>query len=155
MKTTLIIFFILASLLFLFFSTFVHSERALSSSSFLLEKPSPSDKINESNIQVFQDKIIIYIGNATIVSYTDTNSMDPTMDKEANGIEVKPSSPEEIHVGDIISFKKGNEIVSHRVIKIGKDEKGWYCETKGDNTVFSDGKVRFEQIVGVVVGIIY
>ncbi|MEM4641078.1 MAG: hypothetical protein QXW65_00975, partial [Candidatus Pacearchaeota archaeon] len=136
-------------------STFVHSERALSSSSFLLEKPSPSDKINESNIQVFQDKIIIYIGNATIVSYADTNSMDPTMDKEANGIEVKPSSPKEIHVGDIISFKKGNEIVSHRVVKIGKDEKGWYCETKGDNAVFSDGKVRFEQIVGVVVGIIY
>lgn len=157
MKTTLIISLALALfLLFLFMSASIKSDRTLKdASAILLEKDSPHDRIDEKNIQIFPDKIVIYIENATLVSYTDTNSMDPTLDKEANGIEIKPLSPEDVHVGDIISFRKGNEIISHRVIKIGEDEKGWYCETKGDNSIFSDGKIRFEQIVGIVVAIIY
>ena len=38
----------------------------------------------------------------------------------------------------------------------GFDNEGWYAITKGDNNVVEDNwKVRFEQIEGIVIGIIY
>ena len=84
--------------------------------------------------------------------------MDPLIDNETTTIEIKPNSPDEIKVGDIISYDvKGYDYAFvHRVVKIEKDNKKTYFITKGDNLKFNDeGKVRFEQIEGVVVGIIY
>lgn len=106
------------------------------------------------SVEVLEDRVIIYLKNPSLVGYS-SNSMSPTLSENAKGIEIKPSSPEEIRIGDIISYKKNGEIVSHRVIEIGKDDKGWYCKTKGDKSFFDDGKVRFDQIVGILVVIIY
>lgn len=123
-----------------------------------LERYSPDNHIKEENIHVYDDRIIIDLAGASWSSFTDTNSMDPLIDKEANGIEVKPKSPRELKEGDVIAFKTpyAPGIIIHRIVDIGQDRKGWYAKTKGDNNPSIDpGKVRFDDITGVLVGVIY
>jgi len=119
---------------------------------------SPSDHIKEDQIHVYEDYIVIDIKNASWSSFADTKSMDPVIDSGANGIEIKPKTTDDIKVGDIISYKAKftDGLVVHRVIKTGFDEYGWYAIVKGDNNNIEDPeKVRFEQINGVLVAIIY
>jgi len=120
------------------------------------EISSPSDWIQENQIQVYPNQIILNIDNATWASFTDTNSMDPFLDAESNAIEIKPSSAEQINVGDVISYRTSYATIIHRVIEKGTDEQGLYFIVKGDNNKLKDPqKVRFEEIKGVVVAIIY
>lgn len=122
------------------------------------ERASPFDRIGEENIHVDKDRIIINLQNAEWSRFTDTNSMDPTIDQGTNAIQIVPQKPEEIHVGDIVSYKSeyADGTIIHRVIETGIDEKGWYCLMKGDNNPKQDpGKVRFSQIKRIVVAIIY
>ncbi|MBW2970662.1 hypothetical protein KY320_00715 [Candidatus Woesearchaeota archaeon] len=122
------------------------------------ELPSPCDRIREEQILVYDDHIIINFENAEWAKFTDTNSMDPVIDAGANAIEYVPKSSDEICVGDIVSYnsKYASGTIIHRVIEIGEDENGWYAIMKGDNNPYRDpGKVRFEQVQRVVVGIIY
>ena len=122
------------------------------------ELGSPSDRIQESNIHVLSDKIVIDIKDASWASFTDTNSMDPFIDSGANSIEIKPESEEDVHVGDVISFRTifADGLIIHRVIEVGEDSGGRYFITKGDNSPAIDpGKRRFDDISGVVVGVIY
>jgi len=118
---------------------------------------SPSDHISEENIIVLDDRVIIKVKDPKWASFVDTNSMDPIIDINANSIEIKPTQNNQIQPGDIISYQyKDVGLVIHRVIKIGFDEDGWYAITKGDNNLFRDlDKVRFSQINGVVIGVIY
>jgi len=111
-----------------------------------LEKASPSDWISEEQIEMKPDKIIINIENAKISRYADTNSMDPILDKESNGIEIVAQSPDQIEAGNIITYEKNGSLIVHRVANVGEDEEGWYCITKGDNNLSTDGKIRFEDI---------
>jgi hypothetical protein len=122
------------------------------------DKPSPSDHIKEHQIHVYKNRIIIDIENAAWARFTDTNSMDPVIDIRSNSIEISPKDPDDIQLGDIISYKSNyaDGIIIHRVVLIGYDEKGWYAILQGDNLEKPDpGKIRFDQILGVVVGIIY
>ncbi|MBW6442711.1 hypothetical protein K0A97_02935 [Patescibacteria group bacterium] len=116
---------------------------------------SPTDFIKNENIFVYPDKIIIYIKNASISSYADTGSMEPFLNQDSNGIRVKPLSEKDIKIGDIISFRKLGKIIVHRVINKGLDEQGIYFITKGDNSPIEDGKIRFEDIEYVTIGILY
>jgi len=119
---------------------------------------SPSDRITEDDISIFDDYIIINIQNATWARYADSNSMDPLLDYGANGIEIVPESTDDIHVGDIVIFEPfwSSNLIVHRVTQIGEDEDGWYCITKGDNSNITDpGKLRYEQIEFILVGILY
>jgi len=119
---------------------------------------SPYDRIKEWNIDIFDDRIVIRIDGATWARYSDTNSMDPILDYGANGLEIIPNSPDNIYVGDIITFRPtwSNSLIVHRVIMIDEDDQGWYCVTKGDNSTFTDpGKLRFDQIEYVLIGILY
>jgi len=123
-----------------------------------VERLSPSDRIKEDQIFVYNDRVVIYIDNPEWARFTDTNSMDPLLDDTANAIEIVPKSPEEIHVGDIISYESeyASGTFIHRVIKTGSDENGWYCTAKGDNNPTEDpGRIRFEQIKRVLVAVIY
>lgn len=125
---------------------------------FSSERISPADHIAREGIIVTPDYVLIYIKDAFIAAYADTNSMDSTLDVEANGIEVIPSSAEDIGVGDIISYEANwtNGIVVHRVIEIGEDEEGIYYLAKGDNSPRVDPqKIRFNDIKGYLIGIIY
>lgn len=115
----------------------------------------PQDRITEDMIEIYSDKIIIKVQDASISEYADTNSMLPIIDKGANGIRIQPKSENDIKVGDIISFESEYGLIVHRVVEISEDDEGKYFITKGDNNAFSDGKVRFEQIKYVTVGVLY
>jgi len=138
-------------------------EEPLSSGSTLIdffmgvsERNSPKDRISEQQINVYDDRIIINLDNAEWSSFADTNSMDPFIDKGANGIEIKPKSAYDIQVGDVISYNYEGSLIIHRVVEINQDKSGIYYLTKGDNNVAKDPvKVRFEQVNGVLVGVLY
>lgn len=137
------------------------AEKPLSLSSLFtgnIERYSPNDHIKEGSIHVYDDKIVIDLQEATWSSFTNTNSMDPLLDNNANGIEIKPKSPQELKIGDVIAFKTSyvGGIIIHRIVDTGHDDNGWYAKTKGDNNPTVDpGKVRFKDITGVLVGVIY
>jgi hypothetical protein len=120
------------------------------------EVNSPGDWIKEEQIKVFKDNIILNIANARWSKFTDTNSMDPLIDEDSHGIEIIPENPESINIGDIISYKSDLGILIHRVIEKGEDKEGIYYLVKGDNNRIRDPfKVRFNDIQGVLVAIIY
>ena len=117
---------------------------------------SPNDHITEEQIKVYDDHVVLDVDDPVWSSFTDTNSMDPLLDAGANGIEIKPNSEEDIHVGDVISYKSGNGVVIHRVIAIEKDEQGIYYVVKGDNNPIPDKeKVRFSDVQGILVAVVY
>lgn len=123
-----------------------------------IELESPQDHISENDIHVFNNKIVVDVKDASWSTFTNTNSMDPFIDTGANGLEIKPTSQTQVKTGDIISYKpeSKNGLVIHRVVATGHDSNGWYAKTKGDNNPTVDpGKVRFNQIHGVLIGVIY
>jgi len=113
----------------------------------------PSNWIKISQIQITGDSVMINIPNASISSYAPTGSMKPTLDQSSNGIRITPNSPEQIEIGDIVSF--GADNIVHRVVEKGIDENGYWFITRGDNNQISDEKIRFEDISYVTVGILY
>ena len=115
----------------------------------------PSDWIKENQISVFQDKIVISIENAGVSEYADTGSMKPTLDEKSNGIRIAPKNSEQISVGDIVTFERDGNLIVHRVTEKGKDDKGDWFITKGDNNRISDGKIRFSDIKYVTIGILW
>ncbi len=121
-----------------------------------VELASPSDWISEDQIKVYSNRVILELSGASWASFTDTNSMDPFLDENSNAIEIKPESADMINVGDVISYQSNIGIIIHRVINVGEDSEGVYYIVKGDNNTFSDPvKVRFDDVVGVVVAIVY
>lgn len=148
--------------IFLFLAFFSWGEKHLPASFFPTsffsspEVSSPSDWIKEEQIKVYPDRVLLEIQNPSWAAFTDTNSMDPFLDETANAIEIKPKNPEQIKAGDVISYQSSYGLVIHRVIEKGEDEEGVYYLVKGDNNSFKDPfKVRFEEVKGVVVAIIY
>ena len=122
------------------------------------EIDSPGDHIKEEQIHVYNDRVVIDVAGATWASFSDTNSMDPFLDERSNSIEIKPDAPESIKEGDIISYYSSitGDLLVHRVISVDIDDSGVYYILKGDNNNIRDPeKVRFNQVHGVLVGIIY
>ncbi|MBU0760311.1 MAG: S26 family signal peptidase [Nanoarchaeota archaeon] len=120
---------------------------------FAVDKP--SDFLDNRNILIYPDKVVIKIAGAKLSSYDSTGSMLPTLGDGVNGISIEPESADEIEVGDIVSFWRGDDLIVHRVVEKGADEQGVYFVTKGDNSPVSDGKIRFEEIERVLVGVVY
>ena len=119
--------------------------------------PSPNDWISEQQTTILPNYVLLKIPNATAVKYASTKSMDPVLDDTSIGLEIRPDK-NKLRVGDIISYKSDllGVVIVHRIISINEDEYGAYYITKGDNNKVSDvEKVRFEQIKGVVVGLLY
>jgi hypothetical protein len=123
--------------------------------SFNDNNSAPFDFVEENQIKIYNDKIVIDIKDASLSRYAPTGSMKPVLDQGSNGIRIVPKSKDEIHVGDIITFKQDNYLIVHRVIEIGSDVDGLYFITKGDNNSISDGKVRFEDIKYITIGVIW
>lgn len=121
-------------------------------------KPSPENYLNESQIKVYKDRVEIDASNVVWAGFADTKSMLPVINKDSNAIQVIPICPEEVKVGDIISYKSlyADGIIIHRVIYESSDENGSYFILKGDNNPSSDpGKIRCSQIQRKVIGILY
>ena len=121
------------------------------------EQFSPFNRISQDNIHVYSDRVTIDIDNPIWASFADTNSMDPLLDEGSYGIEIRPNSENEINVGDVAAYKSSNgDIIIHRVVEIDEDDEGVYFVFKGDNVPYVDPEqVRFEQIEGILVAVIY
>ena len=122
------------------------------------EIASPSDWIQENQINVYDSQVTLDLPNAEWASFTDTHSMEPVLSSRTNAIEIVPKSTDEINVGDIVSYesKYAGGTIIHRVIEKSSDADGVYFIMKGDNNPDADpGKIRFSQIKRIVVAIIY
>jgi|SRR3989344_3902087 len=120
------------------------------------ERSSPSNWVKEEQIKVFKDQVILDIPGATWAKFTDTNSMDPFIDENSNAIEIHPVNPDSIQIGDVISYQTSYGILIHRVIEKNEDENGFYYLVKGDNNTIRDPfQVRYEDVKGVVVAVVY
>ena len=120
------------------------------------ERSSPGNWVKEEQIKVFKDQVILEIPGATWAKFTDTNSMDPFIDETSNAIEIHPLNPDSIQVGDVISYQTSYGILIHRVIEKSEDENGFFYLVKGDNNTIRDPfQVRYEDVKGVVVAVVY
>ena len=151
----LLITFMLGALTYYFTNLLYFTEEKPFYFGILNEKEQPSNWISEKDIRVFPDKIVINIENAGISRYADTGSMLPTLGENANGIRIKPKSAEQINIGDSVTYERAGDLIIHRVIAKGNDSKGDYFILKGDNNSENDGKVYFEEIKYITVGLIY
>lgn len=124
-----------------------------------IERASPGDHVQESQIRVYKDRVVLDLQDVIYASFSDTNSMDPLFDEHANAIEIVPKSEAQIQEGDIVAYTNGctdGSTIIHRVIKTNQDELGTYYLVKGDNNRDVDPcKVRFSEIKSVVAAIIY
>ena len=114
----------------------------------------PSDFIKEDQIITYKDRIILEIEDYSLSRYAPSKSMVPVLDSGANGIGIKPKSEDDLNVGDIITFRQGDDLIVHRIVEKGIDKDGWFFITKGDNNNITDGKIRFSQIDSVLVALI-
>ena len=122
------------------------------------EKISPYNYIKHDDILVYADKVELKVTAPSITAIAKTHSMDPLIDNETHVIQITPKSADDVHVGDIVSYRSNyaDGIIIHRVIGVGEDEQGWYAEIKGDNNFLRDpGFVRFSQIEKIGVIIVY
>lgn len=121
-------------------------------------KPSPMNYFSENQIKVYKDRVLLDAENIQWASFEDTKSMLPIISNESNALQIIPKCPEEIQLGDIVSYvsKYSDGIIIHRVAFIGSDDDGTYFILKGDNNPSSDpGKIRCSQIQRKVVAILY
>lgn len=65
----------------------------------------------------------------------ETGSMVPTLDVGSIIISKEPKSSENLEVGDIVTFDSGENIITHRIIEVVKEENEIKYRTKGDNPV--------------------
>ena len=116
-----------------------------------VELKAPHNWIKEDKIGVYADKIIIDLADlegrtTSWATYADTGSMLPTFGQGCNGLEFVPTSPADVHVGDLVAFERDDSLIIHRVVKTGIDNYGWFAYTKGDNNQFLDERLSFEKI---------
>ncbi len=116
------------------------------------------DHVSEEQIKVFDDYLVVDFDGEELKwsKFDDSNSMHPFLNENYNGLEFVPDNPEEIHVGDVISFEYKGEIFVHRVVEINTKNGVYSFVTKGDNNDYVDPSVRkFEDINGVLIGVIF
>jgi signal peptidase len=79
-----------------------------------------------------------------------TGSMEPTI-PVGSIVTIKKVNPEDVKVGDIITFKAGESTVMHRVIDKIVENGSYYFRTKGDaNEVPDPWIVKPEDICGAL-----
>lgn len=82
-----------------------------------------------------------------------SGSMEPSLEI-GDIVVVKEFPKEELQVGDVISFRNGQSIITHRITNVVKSKNGKISfETKGDNNNIKDkNNVKYDDIEGKMVG---
>ena len=77
-----------------------------------------------------------------------TNSMEPSI-KHGDAILTKKTKAKDLKEGDIITFNRNNEAITHRILRVDEEDDSYYYVTKGDNNNVEDKqKVKFDDIEG-------
>ncbi len=140
-----------------------------------IERPSPQDFVPQKNIIIHPDRIEILLLNLN-VSLTappkawapfiaNTGSMDAVSDFGNNNLYIKGATPEDhqrlidyLKTGDVAAYKmEDGAFISHRIYKIGQDNKGRYFRFLGDNNAnkLDPYVVRDKNIEWISIGVIY
>ena len=107
--------------------------------------------IAQSIINPYRTPSFFGIKTFNIVS----GSMKPVIDINDIVIVKEVVDESELKPGNIISFRLNNEIITHRILKIEKENDRNIYITKGDNNEVEDvEKLEFGQIEGKQIGII-
>ncbi len=94
-------------------------------------------------------KLLVFFGIKTFIIVS--GSMEPFLNI-GDIIFVETADEKELEENDIISFREGESIVTHRIIGITDDEEPKYV-TKGDNNNVKDSnEVDYKDIEGKYVG---
>ncbi len=86
-----------------------------------------------------------------------SGSMEPNIKVDDVIFDIRVDKPEELKVGDVITFVTenpalNNMIITHRIVGIGQNENGYYYHTKGDfNSSEDNATVSFGNIIGKTV----
>lgn len=81
-----------------------------------------------------------------------SGSMEPNL-KISDIVIIKRCEQNELKENDIISFRSGQSVITHRINKIIETENGVEYITKGDNNNTKDnGTVKFDDIEGKYIG---
>ena len=123
----------------------------------MVERPSaPRQHVPFSDVDIKTDAVTIRIDNVSAGIVAPTGSMLPLLTNNTLVLEKTPLKPRDIAPGDIIIYESESTRIIHRVIAVGMDDAGWFAVAKGDSNDEPDPyRVRFPQVRGVVVGIIY
>ena len=83
-----------------------------------------------------------------------SGSMEPNIN--IGDMVITKSNEDELEVGDIISYRKGQSVITHRISQILEDENGEKTyRTKGDNNNAEDGEeIYLKDIEGKVIKVI-
>lgn len=100
--------------------------------------------------------IFLYMRCLYIISYVESESMEPTYCK-GDIVIIKKVPPSQISIGDVIVFKEpppGNKLILHRVAYIEEKDGKLYFVTKGDNNPNIDRWVWVPEdyVLGKLVG---
>lgn len=116
----------------------------------------PRIRVPLSSFLIDQNTVRIDVKNVIAGIVAPTGSMEPILGTNTTVLEIIPGNPSDIFPGDIIIYELDGHRIIHRVISVGWDIQGWYAVTKGDNNSAPDpSPVRFPQVKGLVVAIIY
>ncbi|HLD12212.1 MAG TPA: S26 family signal peptidase [Candidatus Nanoarchaeia archaeon] len=115
----------------------------------LPEQPSPQQRITLEDITQTTNDLTIHKPATLLVHYTNTNSMDPTLDENSIGIEL-PYTNQQLHEGDIISYDYEGQRLVHRIQTIN----GNTLTLQGDNSNTSH-TITDKNIKGILIGILY
>lgn len=99
--------------------------------------------------KLYPDKIADFMGYKPFIVIS--GSMETTINI-GDLVIVKKVNSSSIHTGDIIAFKNGNIVISHRVKEVINDSGTYKFKTKGDNNnVADDFIVSSDAIEGIFV----
>lgn len=107
------------------------------------------NKLEEKKGEKFAPIVSLY----TIIS----PSMTPNINVWDVVVAKKVNSPEEIKVGDVITFISTSSIsrgmtITHRVVEVSQDETGVVYKTKGDNNLSPDSApAQYKNVIGKVI----
>ncbi|MEM5804688.1 MAG: S26 family signal peptidase [Candidatus Aenigmatarchaeota archaeon] len=92
-----------------------------------------------------------FTSDVDIAKALATGSMRPTFDDDTLII----AKPVDLRVGDIVLYRRGSDLIVHRIVAIEERSEGIFYKMKGDNNLWDDGFWPESAIEWKVIGVLY